>query len=225
MIGGTIVNRSDLLHYKKTLLRKKQEEEDLSRSIWENGLSQSLTDSISEFSAYDNHPADIAAETFERSKDMALRENSQRLLQDIEQALQRIEDETYGTCVTCGKSIPAERLRVAPQALTCARCSRKEENITSNRPVEEEMDDVFTGIFEDQPDSAAYDGEDAWQEVDRYGTSNAVGDVPGARSVKDAFHHSDEMIGHVWPEDKVSVSYERSKRKYVTGDRTHPKDK
>jgi len=219
------MNRSDLDHYKEVLLRKKQEEEDLSQSIRDNGLSKSLTDSISEFSTYDNHPADVATETFERSKDIALLENSQRILDYINKALQRIDSGDYGTCESCGRKISEERLRIAPYVSTCTQCSRSAEGYNTNRRGEEELGEAFKGIFEDQPDNAAYDGEDAWQEVDRYGTSNAVGDVPGARSVKDAFHNSDEMIGHVWPEDKIPVSYERSKRKHVHGDTTRPKDK
>jgi YteA family regulatory protein len=219
------LNNQDLEFYRSLLLRKKRQEDELISSFREDGLNQSLSDSFSEFATYDNHPADVAAETFERSKDLALRENSERIRGDIERALKRIDEGTYGTCEKCGSEIPRERLSLVPQAATCAVCSRKEAHIASHRPVEEDVDEVFTGIFEDQPDNAAYDGEDAWQEVDRYGTSNAVGDVPGSRSFQDAFHNSDEMIGHVWPEDKIGLSYERSKRKHVTGDKTRPRDK
>jgi len=219
------MQKKDLSRLRDMLITKKKEEERQIDEMWDNGLGESLTDSISEFAAYDNHPADIATETFERSKDLSIRENSKRLLQDIESALERMEQGTYGVCTKCGKEIEVARLNVLPQAATCANCGSLEQHITSHRPVEEELNNVFTGIFEDQPDSAAYDGEDAWQEVDRYGSSNAVGDVPGARTFEDAFHHSDEMIGHVWPEDRIPVSYNRSKRKYVTGDKTSPKDK
>lgn len=219
------MNKEELKRFRQLLLDKKRSEERIIDEMWENGLKESLSDSISEFSTYDNHPADVGAETFERSKDFALRENFKRVLQDIEAALERVEQGNYGRCATCGKNIEIARLQVLPQATLCSHCSEQVVNIVAHRPVEEEVHDVFTGIFEDQPDSAAYDGEDAWQDVDKYGTSNAVGDVPGARTFKDAFHHSDEMIGHVWPEDKIPVDFNRSRRKYVTGDKTFPKDK
>ncbi|KAF0197999.1 MAG: TraR/DksA family transcriptional regulator [Bacillota bacterium] len=219
------MNKEDLTRFRQLLLDKKKDEERMIENMWEYGLKESLSDSISEFSTYDNHPADIGAETFERSKDLALRENSKRILEDIEAALARIEQGTYGRCAKCSDYIEKARLQVLPQATLCSHCSAKVANIVAHRPVEEEVHDIFTGIFEDQPDSTAYDGEDAWQDVDKYGTSNAVGDVPGARTFKDAFHHSDEMIGHVWPEDKIPVSFNRSKRKYVIGDKTFPKDK
>lgn len=219
------MNKEDLTQFRQLLLDKKKSEERIIDEMWENGLKESLSDSIAEFSTYDNHPADVGPETFERSKDMALRENFKRVLEDIEAALERVEQGNYGRCATCGEDIERARLQVLPQSTLCVHCIKEVVNIVAHRPVEEEVHDVFTGIFEDQPNGAAYDGEDAWQEVDRYGTSNAVGDVPGARTFTDAFHHSDEMIGHVWPEDKIPVPFNRSKRKYVTGDKTFPKDK
>ena len=175
------MNNRDLKQFRQLLLDKKKSEERIIDEMWDNGLGDSLTDSIHEFSAYDNHPADIGPETFERSKDMALRENFKRVLEDIEVALARIEQGTYGSCAECGREIERARLQVLPQATLCSHCSAAVVNIVAHRPVEEEVHDVFTGIFEDQPDSAAYDGEDAWQDVDKYGTSNAVGDVPGDR--------------------------------------------
>ena len=219
------MHKEDLTRFRQLLLDKKRSEERIIEEMWQNGLKESLSDSVSEFSTYDNHPADVGAETFERSKDLALRENFKRVLEDIEAALERVEQGNYGHCATCGEEIEEARLQVLPQATLCSHCSEQVVNIVAHRPVEEEVHDVFTGIFEDQPNSAAYDGEDAWQDVDKYGTSNAVGDVPGASTFKDAFHHSDEMVGHVWPEDKIPVPFNRSKRKYVTGDKTFPKDK
>lgn len=211
--------------YRIRLLAKKKAEEDLIDTMRDNGLSESLTDSISEFSAYDNHPADVATETFERSKDLALLENSKRILDDITVALARLDQGIYGKCAKCGREIEVERLDLLPQTTLCAECGVAEVVIATHRPLEEDVHQVFTGIFEDQPDSAAYDGEDAWQEVDRYGTSNAVGDVPGARTFEDAFHHSDELIGYVWPEEQIPVSFNRSKRKHLTSDKIFPKDK
>lgn len=211
------MNKQNLSRFKQVLLTRKQEQERLIGEMWDNGLGESLTDSISEFAAYDNHPGDIAAETFERSKDLSLRENSKRVLGDIEHALERIENGTYGTCERCGKEIEPARLSVMPQASLCSSCGLEETHVVTHRPVEEEAHQVFTGIFEDQPDSVMYDGEDAWQDVERYGSSNAVGDIPGAKGFQDAFHNSREQIGFVWPEEKTGLSYDRSKRKHITG--------
>lgn len=81
------------------------------------------------------HLAELGTETYEQ--DFALRrvENEQELLDEIEEALDRIEDESYGICAGCreaGKSIaksviPKPRLRVIPYARNCVECERKRE--------------------------------------------------------------------------------------------------
>lgn len=66
-----------------------------------------------------DHLADNATETFMRELDGGLEENAEHLLQEIEAALQRVEDGTYGTCVVCGKPIGEERLEAVPYASLC----------------------------------------------------------------------------------------------------------
>src|SRR2546423_1996921 len=62
----------------------------------------------------DNHLADTATETVDREIDYTLEENSSNLLREIDAALQRIEDGTYGSCATCGRPIEPERLEHLP---------------------------------------------------------------------------------------------------------------
>ena len=66
-----------------------------------------------------DHLADNATETFMRELDGGLEENAERLLSEINAALQRVEDGTYGTCVVCGKPIGDERLEAVPYATLC----------------------------------------------------------------------------------------------------------
>ncbi len=66
-----------------------------------------------------DHIADSASETFMRELDGGLEENADHILAEIEAALARIEDGTYGTCSTCGKEIGAERLDAVPYATLC----------------------------------------------------------------------------------------------------------
>jgi RNA polymerase-binding protein DksA len=75
----------------------------------------------------DQHLADIATETVDREIDYTLEEHDERLLGEIDAALKRIEDGTYGTCVNCGAQIPPERLEAMPWATLCIDCKRKEE--------------------------------------------------------------------------------------------------
>jgi DnaK suppressor protein len=75
----------------------------------------------------DQHLADIATETVDREIDYTLEEHDERLLGEIDAALKRIEDGTYGICVNCGAQISPERLEAMPWATLCIDCKRKEE--------------------------------------------------------------------------------------------------
>lgn len=75
----------------------------------------------------DNHPGDVATITLDREIDYTLEENEERLLAEIDAALQRIEEGTFGICGTCGQQVGEERLEAVPYTTQCIDCKRKEE--------------------------------------------------------------------------------------------------
>lgn len=83
--------------------------------------------SLSEFSNLDQHPADIGTETFDRERDLSLLEQVEAELSDIEHALERLEEGTYGTCEACGRPIGDERLDAVPAARFCLQDQDKAE--------------------------------------------------------------------------------------------------
>jgi RNA polymerase-binding protein DksA len=87
----------------------------------------SLTDDSGEETAYDNHLGDTATVTYDRELGYTLEENSEHVLADIDAALKRIEDGTYGICTTCSKEISEERLEARPWATLCIDCQRERE--------------------------------------------------------------------------------------------------
>jgi len=88
----------------------------------------SLEDETEEiFGTNDNHLGDAAAGTLDREIDYTLEENSEQVLAEIDAALRRIDDRTYGICTNCGQQIAAERLEAVPWATLCIDCKRKEE--------------------------------------------------------------------------------------------------
>ncbi len=80
---------------------------------------ESENDSVSELSSLDQHQADLGTETFEREKDLSILENVEAELTDIEHALARISDGSYGTCEACGRPIGEERLEAMPATRMC----------------------------------------------------------------------------------------------------------
>jgi DnaK suppressor protein len=75
----------------------------------------------------DNHLAETASITLDREIDYSLEESASQVLGEIDAALQRIDDGSYGTCVRCGQAIAPERLEARPWAKLCIDCKRKEE--------------------------------------------------------------------------------------------------
>ena len=60
-----------------------------------------------------------------RNPDEALEETVEYVLSQIESALQRITDGTYGVCESCGGPISAERLAALPYAVRCVACAER----------------------------------------------------------------------------------------------------
>ena len=87
----------------------------------------SIRDETGEDAVYDNHLADTATETYDRELDYTLGENAEHVLAEIDAALKRIDDDTYGTCTNCGHEIPPERLEARPWATLCIACKRERE--------------------------------------------------------------------------------------------------
>ena len=87
----------------------------------------SISDETGEDAVYDNHLADTATETYDRELDYSLEENSEHVLTEIDAALKRIDDGTYGQCTNCGTQIPEERLEARPYATLCIDCQRHRE--------------------------------------------------------------------------------------------------
>ena len=71
--------------------------------------------------------ADHASGTHDRELDDTLEENAEQILREIETALTRLDDGTYGTCSVCGRAIPEERLEALPYATLCVEDKRRVE--------------------------------------------------------------------------------------------------
>jgi RNA polymerase-binding transcription factor DksA len=81
--------------------------------------------------SYDDDLVDVATETFEREKGLALESSVQGMLQMVEDALRRARTGTYGVCDGCGRLIDMNRLRAIPYARLCIKCKEREERLRS----------------------------------------------------------------------------------------------
>jgi len=72
----------------------------------------------SELSNYDQHPADSGSDTFEREKDLGILDDLEAELAEIEAAIERIDNGTYGIDEVTGRPIDPARLEAVPVART-----------------------------------------------------------------------------------------------------------
>lgn len=113
----------------RSLLDKERHRlEKLKKSNAENAeLAEGQQDSLGALSSIDQHPADIATDTYERSKALSVDEQLDRQLDEIDEAIQRINEDSFGQCLECGAEIDTERLELLPTAKYCATHQAKRE--------------------------------------------------------------------------------------------------
>jgi RNA polymerase-binding transcription factor DksA len=108
----------DASQARERLVHERDRVTDLIAGLRSEGLDQEEADQTGELTHYDQHPADQASETFEREKDLSILERLEADLAEIEAALQRVDDGTYGLDEVTGEPIDPERLEALPTART-----------------------------------------------------------------------------------------------------------
>jgi RNA polymerase-binding transcription factor DksA len=111
------------------------EERDRLSQLRDDFVSEGLTsetedESLGELSSVDQHQADVGTETFNRERDLSILERVQAELGDVEHALRRLDEGTYGTCEACGRTIDEGRLEAMPAARFCL-----DDQVTAEREV------------------------------------------------------------------------------------------
>jgi DnaK suppressor protein len=86
-------------------------------------LFDSIVEASRDVPADDEHDPDGATIGFERAQVSSLLDRAQTRLVDLDDAMARLRNGTYGVCANCGQSIAAERLAAVPTARTCAACA------------------------------------------------------------------------------------------------------
>ena len=71
--------------------------------------------------------ADAGTKTFEREHELSLANNSRDLLAQVDRALSRLDNGTYGICENCGQPVGKARLQAFPRATLCVTCKQREE--------------------------------------------------------------------------------------------------
>ena len=100
-----------------------------------DNLKRSPIEASGDISAHSTHMADQGTDNFDRELALNLASSRQESLYDIEDAIRRIDEGTYGACETCGGAIELPRLKALPFAKKCMSCQNAaERGRTKYRP-------------------------------------------------------------------------------------------
>ncbi|NTV14172.1 MAG: RNA polymerase-binding protein DksA [Desulfobulbaceae bacterium] len=112
------MNKEHLAHFKTKL-------EEMSDSIL-SGADRTITDMTDHNDNYPD-PTDRASAESDRSFELRIRDRERKLLNKIKEAIERIDNGTYGICDDCGDEIAVERLDARPVTTFCIDCKTRQE--------------------------------------------------------------------------------------------------
>ena len=125
MVKKSRLPKEVLSQLQKALLKKRARLMGNVEKLEEESFMNSQKDYSGDISGYKTHIADIGSDASGMELMLGLASNQQKLLQQVNDALARIEDGTYGLCQMCGKPIPQARLEAIPEAELCLNCADK----------------------------------------------------------------------------------------------------
>jgi len=120
------MTKKNMEHFKKLLLKQREEILEDMGLLKDISLSDTNKEAAGNDATYSTHMADQGTDAQEREKAFFYASRDNKYLRLIEEALQRIENNTYGTCISCGKEIPVERLEAVPITQHCVPCKELE---------------------------------------------------------------------------------------------------
>lgn len=118
------LTRADIEHFEQILLDKRREIMVNVNEIEDEALKKSRLDASGDLSSMPIHMADLGTDNYEQEFALELMDSEIKLLREIDDALERIEQKTYGTCEGTGKQIPKTRLEAKPWARYCVEYAR-----------------------------------------------------------------------------------------------------
>lgn len=120
------LDKKALAAIRKGLEDKRNELQQRQAELEEDSFDGTQSDITGEV-GLDEDFADAGTATFERERDLSIRNNITDLIDQMTRAIARIDEGSYGTCERCGRPIDAARLKELPHALLCLDCKRREE--------------------------------------------------------------------------------------------------
>lgn len=120
------LSKEQLKQFRQLLITERAKLASEIRSLAQDA-AKSPREASGDLSAYTVHMADMAADTYDRELSMNIVSSEQELLYQIDDALKRLDDGTFGVCQQCSQPITMSRLKAVPYASMCIACQRTKE--------------------------------------------------------------------------------------------------
>lgn len=121
------LTKKELAEYKEKLVVLREKTSGEVGRLTKDYLRKSSLDSTGDISSHPFHMADAASGSFDTEFNIGLASNEQDLLYEIDQALLRVGEGTYGLCENCGEPITKNRLKAVPFARYCIKHQESQE--------------------------------------------------------------------------------------------------
>lgn len=121
------MNKRERKKFEKLLREMREQKLKYIAMLRELAISRTQREASGDISAFTSHPADISTESDEREKIATLITRETAAVKELDAALERIEDASYGKCEACDDDIPVTRLRALPFATLCVKCQAEAE--------------------------------------------------------------------------------------------------
>ncbi len=119
------MKKAEMRVYKERLLLVRARLRGDVNAMTEAALSKTRSEASGDLSSMPIHMADVGTDNFEQEFTLSLLQNEEETLDQIEAALERIEDAIYGSCVECDGRITKTRLNAIPYTPFCIKCASK----------------------------------------------------------------------------------------------------
>ena len=124
------MNAEDLGYFRNLLTEKRVQANADLEELERVSRSDDAQESSEDRSAYSLHMADRGTDAMEREKNLLLAQREGNYIDYLDEALQRIEDGTFGICRVCGGEIGRPRLEAVPTATQCIACKSKDDKVS-----------------------------------------------------------------------------------------------
>jgi len=201
------MDNNQMRYLKEKLIKEAKKTDKTLGQMRENGEADMSEYSPVELSNYDNHPADLGSELYSVEMNMALKVHEQSKLNEVNNALNKFENGSYGKCENCKKDIEYERLDAMPYAKFCMDCEMAKEATEINTPdmqYNEVFDAPFGRKYLNKQEDDEFEGMDQLNDLMKYGSSDTPQDMGGYQDYEEFYTNEIDNQGIVEDVDKIS---------------------